>query len=87
MKPGWKTTEFYLSLSAMALTAMFASGLIGDGRLYKALTVISTANQISPSMVARGFAESLTTTIFGLTILLVSAVAWYVLHGRYRAVR
>jgi len=63
-------------------------GFLGQhSGLYIALTVISTAPEISPSMVARGFAESLTTTIFGMTILVASAVAWYILLGRYRAVR
>lgn len=28
VKPGWKTTEFWLKLAAMLLTAAFASGII-----------------------------------------------------------
>ncbi len=47
--------------------------------LYKAFTVISRAREISPNLVAAGLAESLTTTIFGLTIFVVSALAWFVL--------
>lgn len=31
VKPGWKTTEFWLSLAAKLLGAAFATGLIGDG--------------------------------------------------------
>lgn len=30
-KPGYKTTEFYLSLAATILSALFASGVISDG--------------------------------------------------------
>lgn len=52
--------------------------------LYKALTVISRAPQISPSRVAQGFAESFTTTILGMTILVLSAVAWFGLQAWYR---
>jgi hypothetical protein len=31
VKPGWKTSEFYLALFAKLLGALFASGLLGDG--------------------------------------------------------
>mgnify|MGYP001582362044 CR=1 FL=1 len=30
-KPGWKSTEFYLSLAAMLLGALMASGLLTEG--------------------------------------------------------
>ncbi len=30
VKPGWKTTEFYLSLAALLLGALYASGLMSD---------------------------------------------------------
>jgi uncharacterized membrane protein YjjP (DUF1212 family) len=30
-KPGWKTSEFWLSFGSMALSAAYASGLIGGG--------------------------------------------------------
>lgn len=47
--------------------------------LYKVFTVISHAREISPNVVAVGLAESLTTVIFGLTIFVVSALAWFLL--------
>lgn len=60
-------------------------GFIGQASgLYNALSAISRAKQISPNIVAGGFAESLTTTIFGLTVLLVSAVVWFVLFLRFK---
>lgn len=31
IKPGWKTTEFWLKLLAMLLTALYASGVISTG--------------------------------------------------------
>jgi uncharacterized membrane protein YebE (DUF533 family) len=31
MKPGWKTTEFWLSLAAMIVGALLASGALADG--------------------------------------------------------
>jgi hypothetical protein len=33
MKPGYKTTEFWLTLAAFLLGTALASGLIGDGTL------------------------------------------------------
>lgn len=33
IKPGWKTTEFYLASAAKLLGVLFASGLVGDGSL------------------------------------------------------
>lgn len=30
-KPAWKTSEFWLSIAAAAVTALYASGAIGDG--------------------------------------------------------
>lgn len=60
-------------------------GIIGQNSgMYKALTVISRAREISPAMVARGVAESMTTTLFGLTTLLVAAIGWFTLLARYR---
>jgi biopolymer transport protein ExbB/TolQ len=62
-----------------------ALGFLGQhSGLYKALTVISRAQQISPSRVAQGFAESFTTTLLGMTILVISAVAWFALQAWYR---
>ncbi len=60
-------------------------GFLGQiSGIYRALNVIISATEISPNVVAQGFAESFTTTIFGLEILLVSAIIWFVLFGRYR---
>jgi biopolymer transport protein ExbB/TolQ len=60
-------------------------GFLGQhSGLYKAMSVIARAPEISPRMVARGFAESLTTTIFGLAVLALSALAWFVLHAWLR---
>jgi biopolymer transport protein ExbB/TolQ len=66
-----------------AVCAVF--GILGQVTgTYNALGVIMKAREISPNMVAQGFAESLTTTIFGLGVLLVSAIIWFILFGRYR---
>jgi hypothetical protein len=60
-------------------------GIIGQNTgLYNALTAISKATQLSPQMIARGIAESLSTTLFGLTTLLVAAIAWFTLFMQYR---
>ena len=52
--------------------------------MYRSLIVISQAGVINPALVALGIAESITTTIFGLMILVVSSIAWFFLRGRYR---
>jgi biopolymer transport protein ExbB/TolQ len=62
-------------------------GVLGQvSGIYNALSVIARATEISPQITAMGFAESFTTTIFGLTILIVSAILWFVLYTRYRKV-
>lgn len=60
-------------------------GILGQiTGIYRSLNVIIRATEISPNVVAQGFAESFTTTIFGLEILVVSAIAWFILLCRYR---
>ena len=66
-----------------ALAVVF--GFLGQHTgLYNALTVISGAEQISPSLVAKGLAESFTTTIFGMNVLILSAIAWFALRAWHR---
>lgn len=33
VKPGWKTTEFWMSLAAMIIGALLASGAFADGSM------------------------------------------------------
>lgn len=40
-KPGYKTTEFYLTLLAMAMAMLMASGVLGEGGLD--VTIVSFA--------------------------------------------
>ncbi|MFC1724433.1 MotA/TolQ/ExbB proton channel family protein [candidate division KSB1 bacterium] len=54
--------------------------------LYLALRVISKAQEISPSVIAGGYAASLTTVIFGLFLFLISLVFWFVLKWRYNKI-
>jgi len=66
-----------------AVSALF--GVLGQlTGIYNALGAIMKAREISPNVVAQGFAQSFTTTIFGLETLLVSAIIWFILYGRYR---
>ena len=68
-----------------ALSAIL--GLLGQSSgLYKALSVIAQAQAISPNLVAQGFSESFSTTIIGLTTLVLSAVAWFALNAWQRRV-
>ena len=55
--------------------------------LYKVATIIASASVLNPSAVIMGFSESLISTIAGLTVFVVAAPCWFVLHARCRALR
>ena len=52
--------------------------------LYLAMQAISRAADIAPGIVAMGYAVSLISVLYGLIILIISAVIWYVLRWRCR---
>lgn len=54
--------------------------------MYEAMMAMSKAPDISPAIVAGGFAVSLITILFGLVIFLIASIAWLVLRWRYKAV-
>lgn len=61
-------------------------GVLGQHTgMYNALSVISRASELSPQVIAMGLAQAISTTIFGLLILIVAAIAWFVLYARWRA--
>lgn len=61
-------------------------GVLGQfSGMYNAARAVSQASAISPNIIAMGLAESLSTTLFGLTILVISSVAWFVLRNRRHA--
>jgi hypothetical protein len=58
-KPGYKTSEFWLALAAMFLTALFASGAIASGgSTDKVLTFAAAALTSLGYSVSRGLAKS-----------------------------
>ena len=52
--------------------------------MYLAMNAISRAPDISPAIIAQGYAQSLTTILFGMFIFLISAIFWFVLRWRYK---
>ncbi|MFC1661184.1 MotA/TolQ/ExbB proton channel family protein [Gemmatimonadota bacterium] len=59
-------------------------GVLGQvNSIYLALREILSASDISPNVIAEGFAISFTSTIMGLLLLLFSALAWMGLRGLY----
>lgn len=50
--------------------------------VYMAMLNISQANDISPSIVAEGYAVSLITVLSGLFIFILSGIAWFYLRWR-----
>ena len=58
-KPGYKTTEFYLSLLATLLSALFASGVLTDGSTATKIAGLAAAALTAAGYsVARGMAKS-----------------------------
>ena len=51
--------------------------------LYNAMESIKRANDISPAIVAGGYAESLSTILVGLFTFMFSAIVWFTLRWRY----
>jgi hypothetical protein len=61
------------------------TGLLGQYHgIYNGLNAIIKATEISPNVIAMGFAESFTTTLWGLVLFVVSAVVWLLLGGPVR---
>ncbi len=52
--------------------------------IYRALMQIIAAADISPPIIAEGMAISFHTTLFGLSVFLLSGLAWFILYRRYR---
>jgi len=44
--------------------------------VYQAMLIISRAKEISPMIIAEGYAQSLLTIKFGMIVLFFSAIAW-----------
>lgn len=58
MKPGWKSTEFWLSLVAVAIGALLSSGAITNQPVLQALGVVSGALAAMGYSAARGITKS-----------------------------
>ena len=52
--------------------------------IYNALGAIIRATEIDPRLVMMGLRESFTSTLWGLNLLVLSAVAWAILQAWYR---
>lgn len=66
-------------------------GLLGQfSGIYRALQVIRTAAEISPTVIAEGLAQSFATTLLGAAVLLLSLLFWALLKiqvaGRPRSI-
>ena len=59
---------------ALAAVLGFLGQYLG---MYHGLRAIAAASAISPTVIAQGLAQSFTTTLFGLAIFVVAAVAWF----------
>jgi hypothetical protein len=68
-KPGWKTSEFKLHVLAMALSALFASGLLTNS------TALQIAGMAAAWLTAQGYTVSRTILKAGAAALLFATVA------------
>ncbi len=53
--------------------------------VYNAMQAISRASNISPQIVAGGYAVSIITILTGLVIFLISAIFWVVFRAKYKS--
>ncbi len=69
-------------------TVAVVLGLFGQwSGLYKGFTAMAEYGVVNPSAVIIGFSETLVSAIAGLTVFIVAAPLWFVLHARCRALR
>jgi biopolymer transport protein ExbB/TolQ len=54
--------------------------------IYSAMQAIMKANDISPAIVAGGYAVSLITVLTGLFILMIASILWLILRWKYKSV-
>ena len=79
--------NFRTGLNAILFWGAIAAvmGFLGQYHgMYHGLRAIAAADALSPFVIARGLAESFTTTLFGLVTFLVSALAWFTLGALHR---
>ena len=58
MKPGYKTTEFWLSIAAMVVGAVLASGAVSNELVLQALGVVATVLGSLGYSVTRGVTKA-----------------------------
>ena len=54
--------------------------------MYAAMKAVMQARDISPAIVAGGFAVSLITILFGMLIFLFAAIVWLILKWQYKRI-
>lgn len=84
--PGPKTLPFHSSHHAILFLGIFSfvwgtfTQLVG---IVIALNEIIKAADISPELVITGLRNSFIAPVFGLCTMILSAIIWAVLHGKY----
>ena len=74
-------------LHAILFWGVFCSvmGVYGQlAGIYRALGAIAAATDISPAIIAQGLAVSFLPTLFGLVVMMLAGLAWFVLLARSR---
>ena len=92
----WKTIELCLKepnprsvewgLNAILFWGGFSAvlGILGQFTgIYKGLNALVHAEMVNPRFVFMGLKESMNTALYGLTVLLLAGLAWFVLNTWY----
>lgn len=80
-------TDLQAGINAIVFWGAIAAvmGFLGQFQgMYNGLRAMAAATELSPFVIARGLAESFSTTLFGLIIFLFSAVVWFALGSMAR---
>lgn len=87
VKKGLPSAQLEKGINAIIFWGIFGIILGFFGHffgLYNAMIAISKAKNISPAIVAMGYAMSITTILAGLFIFMISAILWLVFRARYK---
>jgi len=74
----------YLNMVVRAGILAAAIGFVGTiSGWYSAIEIIAAATEISPTVIMEGFNISLSSTILGFEIFIISGIVWFVLRLKF----
>ncbi len=89
-RKGLSNAQLFKGLHAIIFWGVISAvtGILGQATgIYNAMLAISRAESLSPAIIASGFGQALTTTIYGIHVLIVSGIVWFILLARYNRIK